>query len=262
MTARARRPRSHPLPRPERSAIRLIGYARASPEDAARNGPSLISQRQRIRAYARAQQWDLLRIESDAAVSGHAPPGERPALARALDAVRSGAAGGIAVVALDRLSRNAIETLLLIERSKQEGWRLVAFDQALDTGTATGALVAEVMVEVAGMYRDQIRERTRSALDQVAREGRARSRLTPYGWRTGRGRTRVERGDRGKLRPHAEEQKTLQRMLRLRSEGTGPQSIAEQLNAAGRRRREGRPWTRQTVWRTLERCAQRPKRTR
>lgn len=262
MTARVRRPRSRALPRPETSAIRLIGYARASREDAARNGTSLTSQRQRIRAYARAQEWELLGIEADAEVSGHAAPGERPGLTRALTALGSGAADGIAVVALDRLSRNAIETLLLVERSKREGWRLVALDQALDTGTATGALVAEVMVEVAGMYREQIRERTRSALEQVAREGRARSRLTPYGWRTGRGRSRVERGDRGKLRPHAEEQKTLQRMLRLRSTGEGPQSIAEQLNAEGRRRREGRPWTRQTVWRTLERSAQRPKRTR
>ena len=262
MSARTRRPRSRPLPRSERSAIRLIGYARASREDAARNGTSLSSQRQRIRAYARAQQWELLQIEVDAAVSGHAAPAERPALTRALAALGSGRADGIAVAALDRLSRNAIETLLLIERSQREGWRLVALDQSLDTGTATGALVAEVMVEVAGMYREQIRERTRSALDRVAREGRARSRLTPYGWRTGRGRIRVERGDRGKLRPHVEEQQTLQQMLRLRSDGKGPQFIAEQLNAKGRRRREGRPWTRQTVWRTLERCAQRPKRTR
>ena len=63
MTARVRRPRSRSLPRPERSAIRLIGYARASREDAARGGTSLTSQRQRIRAYARAQQWELLGID-------------------------------------------------------------------------------------------------------------------------------------------------------------------------------------------------------
>ena len=41
-------------------------------------------------------------------------------------------------------------------------------------------------------------------------------------------------------------------MLKLRDQKNGPQAIAMKLNTEGRMRRCGKPWTRQTLWRTLD----------
>ncbi len=231
---------------------RLIGYARVSSDEQARNGISLRSQRERIRAYAEANNVELVRIETDDGVSGFKAPEKRPAMDRALTSVRAGDSDGIVAIALDRLSRNAIETMLLIESSEREGWRLVAMDLALDTGTATGKMVAHVMAAVAQMYRDQISERTQDALDRVAREGRGRSGIVPFGWRTAAGGLRTRKGDRRPLVKHPGEQKTLTSMRRLRAGGKGWQAMADHLNRQGHRTRNGKRWDRKNVWAILD----------
>ena len=77
---------------------RLIGYARVSSDEQARNGISLRSQRERIRAYAEANDVELIRIETDDGVSGFKAPDKRPAMNRALTSVRAGDSDGIVAV--------------------------------------------------------------------------------------------------------------------------------------------------------------------
>ncbi len=65
MTARTARRQRRKAARKTRQRPRLIGYARVSSEDQARSGISLSSQRQRIRAYAEANDCELVRVASD-----------------------------------------------------------------------------------------------------------------------------------------------------------------------------------------------------
>ncbi len=173
-------------------------------------------------------------------------------MARALESIKSGEADGIVAIALDRLSRNAIETMLLIERSEREGWRLIAMDLALDTGTSTGKMTAHALAAVAQMYRDQISERTQDALDRVARDGRARSRFIPYGFRTARGGTRSVKGDRSPLVKHDGEQKILATARRMRKNGRTFQAVADHLNSRGHRTRSGKLWSLKNPWAILD----------
>ena len=252
MTARTARRQRRKAARKPRQRPRLIGYARVSSEDQARNGVSLSSQRQRIRAYAEANDYELIRVASDDGVSGFKAPDKRPAMAKALESIKSREADGIVAIALDRLSRNAIETTLLIERSEKEGWRLIAMDLALDTGTSTGKMTAHVLAAVAQMYRDQISERTQDALDRLAQQGRARSRHIPYGFRTARGGTRSVKGDHSPLVKHEQEQKILATARRMRKNGRTLQGVADHLNSRGQRRRGGKPWDRSNLWAILD----------
>ena len=232
-------------------APRLIGYCRVSSDEQARNGVSLADQAERIEAHAKASGYQLLSIESDRGVSGYKAPERRPAMKRALAAVKAGEADGIVAIALDRLSRNALEFMKLVDESDKQGWRLISMDLNLDTGTATGKLVANVLASVAQLYRDQISERTQGALDHIAREGRPRSRDLPFGWRTASGKAKTEKGDRARIVKHPEEQRTLAKMLRMDKKGDGPQKIANALNEAGIRTRNGKRWYRQLVHQTL-----------
>ncbi len=105
--------------------------------------------------------------------------------------------------------------------------------------------------------RDTTSEPTIAGLDAIAREGRSRSRFTPYGWRTARGGTKTAKGDRSPLVKHSGEQKTLRRMSRLQDRDESGQAIADKINAEGHRTRNSREWTRQVVWRTLKRFDER-----
>ena len=139
---------------------------------------SLAAQHERLTAYCTAHGLELVGVEQDAGVSGKVAPAQRPGLARALEAVRRGDAHGVVVLRLDRLSRSTRDVLDLVDETRQGSWRLVSVSEHLDTGSAAGRLVVTVLAALSEMEREQVAERTRFALDAIAREGRGRSRPT------------------------------------------------------------------------------------
>jgi DNA invertase Pin-like site-specific DNA recombinase len=231
------------------AAPRLIGYVRVSTADQADRGLSLAAQRDRLEAYATAAGFVLAGLEQDAGLSGGLAPHKRPGLARALEAVRRGDADGIVVTKLDRLSRSTKDTLALVEEADRRGYRLVSVAEALDTGTATGRFVVTLLGALGQMEREQIGERTATAMARIAREGRARSRFLPFGYRLeGSDATEATKGDRTPLERDEGEAAILEAMLALRAEGKRALRIANALNAKGTvNPRTGAPWNRGTV---------------
>lgn len=241
--------------------IRLVGYARVSTEEQAEKGVSLAAQRRRLRAFCEAHDYALASIEVDAGVSGKTAPQRRDGLSRALQAVRSGEADGMVSLKLDRLSRRTRDTLDLVEASQREGWRLLSVSEALDTGTAAGRMVVTILAALAQMEREQVGERTSVGMDQIAREGRARSYRLPFGYRVkGSTATTLKAGDRRPLVQDKGEKKILRRMLQLREDGLGARRIARALNEDGIvNPRTGRPWnfgTVASILRTADRRAE------
>ena len=88
----------------------------------------------------------------------------RPGLAEALDAVDSGAAAGIIVAKLDRLSRSLVDFAGLMARAQAGGWNLVALDLGIDLATPAGEFMANVLASAAQWERRIIGQRTRDAL--------------------------------------------------------------------------------------------------
>jgi len=148
--------------------MRIVGYVRVSSAEQASSGLGLEGQRTAITEEAQRRGWELVAIYEDAAASGKSTNG-RPGLAQALEAVETDAAAGIVVAKLDRLSRSIVDFGTLLERSRKNGWALVALDLGVDTSSAAGELVANVMVSVAQWERRAIGDRTRAAL-QVKRD--------------------------------------------------------------------------------------------
>src|SRR5258705_5443621 len=86
---------------PGDSPLRLVGYARVSTEEQAREGVSLEAQRERLQAYCTAHGYELVGLESENGASGKITPAKRPRLAKALDRVQKGEADGILALKLD-----------------------------------------------------------------------------------------------------------------------------------------------------------------
>jgi DNA invertase Pin-like site-specific DNA recombinase len=135
--------------------VTTLGYVRVSTGEQGESGLGL-----------EAQRAAVLRVHPDAEIVAEVGSGRtvegRPALAGLLARLEP---GDVLVVAkLDRLSRSVADFAGLLGRSRRDGWRLVALDLGVDTGTAAGELVATVLAAVAAWEVRTISDRTIAAL--------------------------------------------------------------------------------------------------
>jgi DNA invertase Pin-like site-specific DNA recombinase len=149
--------------------MRVIGYVRLSKAAlGTADGYGLDAQRQAITAEAARRGVEIVSIESDNGASGKTGT-VKLGLERALLALATHQADTLMVAKLDRIARSSLDFAKLLERSRVEGWRIVALDMGLDTSTAVGEVVATVLMAFAAFERRIISERTIASL-QVARE--------------------------------------------------------------------------------------------
>ena len=119
----------------------------ADEEGGADRGVSLDAQRAKAEAYAALYDLELVAVEIDAGVSAKSL--DRPALARALALLDAGEADALLVVKLDRLTRSVGDLGALVKRCNRGGWALLSVSEQVDTRTAAGRLVLNVLASVA-----------------------------------------------------------------------------------------------------------------
>ena len=142
--------------------MKAIGYIRVSTDEQAREGISLAAQEAKIRAYCDLYDLDLVRVVVDAGVS--AKTLHRPGLGEALAALDGGEAEALVIAKLDRLTRSVADWGTLIDRYFAKRCALLSVADQIDTRTAAGRLVLNVLVSVAQWEREAIGERTVAAL--------------------------------------------------------------------------------------------------
>jgi site-specific DNA recombinase len=216
--------------------LRAIGYVRVSTERQAGEGVSLEAQAAKVRAMATVQGATLLRIVEDAGASGKSL--QRPGLAELLAAIEGRAVDVVIVAKLDRLTRSVRDLADLLERFAKRGVSLVSVAESLDTGTAAGRLVLNVMASVSQWEREAIGERTRDALRHKKALGQ-RVGTVPFG--------HAISCDGATLVQDPEEQRVLGLIRAHRSAGLTLRQIANELNAQGSRTRRGSRWQLRSV---------------
>src|ERR1017187_3863960 len=221
--------------------MRAIGYVRVSTDKQAEKGVSLEAQAEKIRAMAVVQGVELLDILIDAGESAKSL--DRPAMARLQAMVDGREVQTVIIAKLDRLTRSVKDLAELMERFQKRGVSLVSVAESLDTGSAAGRLVLNIMTAVSQWEREAIGERTRDAMrhkkSKLEYIGNA-----PYGFRLAADGKHVE--------PEPGEQAILERIQRLRKTGKSLRKIADELNRNGILTRQGSPWRHEYVVRLLK----------
>jgi DNA invertase Pin-like site-specific DNA recombinase len=138
---------------------RVIGLGRASTND---QKLSRDVQETRIRHWCLANDLELVGFLYDDGISGKTL--DRPAVKLALQMLEDGRADGIIVFKLDRLTRNLTELNYLIDRYFKDKFALISVSEVLDTTTASGRLVINILGSAAQWERETISERTKAAL--------------------------------------------------------------------------------------------------
>ena len=211
--------------------MKLIGYLRVSTEEQATGGQSLRAQRERLEAWARLYEHELVEVLEDPGASGKSLEG-RPGLAEALRRLEAGAADGLLVAKLDRLTRSVRDLGELLERVFARAC-LVSVAEQIDTSTAAGRLVVHVLGAVAQWERETIAERTREVLRSMKARG-LRTGSVPHGRRLGL--------DGSTLELDADELEAALLARKLRRRGASLRAIGLELWRAGHYSRRGGPW--------------------
>jgi DNA invertase Pin-like site-specific DNA recombinase len=105
---------------------------------------------------------------------------DRPELHRLLDQLRKDDV--LVVWRLDRLSRSLRDVLMIMERIKEAEAGFRSLTEAIDTTTAPGRMILQMVGAFAEFERAILRERTKAGLDAARKRGRIggrRSKLRP-----------------------------------------------------------------------------------
>ncbi len=159
------------------------GYTRVSLFDQAVEGFSLDSQADAIRAYVQAKSWTLLRIYTDAGLSG--TRSDRPALESLLDDARQGRVDVVVVYAVDRFFRNLQELLKTLNELQQLNVAFISISENIDFTSPWGKLALAVLGTLAEIYIDKLSDDTRRGKRQRARDGYWNG-SPPFGYCRGR----------------------------------------------------------------------------
>jgi DNA invertase Pin-like site-specific DNA recombinase len=220
---------------------RAIAYVRVSTDKQADHGVSLEAQQAKVRAYASLYDLDLVDVVVDAGASAKSL--DRPGLARVLALVESGAVDAVVVCKLDRLTRSVADLGTLVDRYFRRA-ALLSVAEQIDTRSAAGRLVLNVLGSVAQWEREAIGERTSAAMAHKASQGEFTGGRVPYGYAL---------ADDGVALVEVEAEQAVVREARtLRASGLSLRAVAAELAARGFVARTGRAFGAEMVRRMTE----------
>lgn len=218
-------------------------YKRVSTAEQAEEGVSLKMQESRGKRHATLQGWQLLSVESDPARSGRTT-NRRPGLERALQQVCEHR-GVLIVYSLSRMARSVRDAFAIVDRLRESGADLVSLTEPIDTTSPMGKAFFGILAVLAELESDLTSERVRAAMEHKRRERkRWFGGRIPYGWRMS--------ADGSHVVQVRSEQANIAKMRRWRKAGKGFGWIAQRLQRAGAKTKQGKKsWGRMTIRRIL-----------
>ena len=242
--------------------MKCVAYQRFSPRptDVCE---SLEFQEDFLRKYAEFAQLEIAESIREPEVSARLVPLRKRDGGRRLWELTTGATPQYRVVIayrIDRLFRSVIDgntTLAAWRRSGVACHFAAEGGQSINTETATGRFIVNILLAKCEYEPDLTSERTASAMARHMANGRAMGGTPPYGKR--RGPLRDVGG--GVMRPTWEddpaEQAVIAQVKLLAEAGLNSYAIAEQLEVEGVPSRSGNGWSHVTIGRIIDRLQNR-----
>jgi DNA invertase Pin-like site-specific DNA recombinase len=213
-----------------RSAI----YTRVSTEDQAKEGFSLDAQLDKLRSYCNARDWSIAGEYIDDGYSGRNV--KRPAYSRMLNEMDKWDI--LLVIKMDRIHRNSKNFMLMMEDLKKHEKEFVSMTESLDTSTAMGRFVMDIIQRIAQLESEQIGERVYTGMEQKARTNSGILGFNiPYGYDYVNGNLLINK----------DEAKYVKTIFSLYLRGMSMKKISNELNSKNIPTKHNGKWGSQTV---------------
>ena len=220
--------------------VRVAIYTRVSTEDQALEGFSLPAQRERLLAYCEAHDWTVSKMYEDDGYSGRYI--KRPGYEQMLNDRESW--DMILVLKMDRIHRNSRNFMEMMDNLHTWSKEFSSMQESLDTSTAMGRFVVDIIQRIAQLESEQIGERVYLAMKQKAKTvGGPLGGNIPFGYDYD-----IETG---KLILNEFESMMVEIIFQKYLVGKTSREIAEILNSRGFYRRDNKTWIKQSIAKIL-----------
>jgi len=206
------------------SNTKVIAYIRVSTDKQADQGHSLLAQQEKVNAYASLYDLDIIDYVIE---TGSAKNLNREGLQGALAQIKSGNAEALIVVKLDRLTRSVADLGYLVETYFHKAG-LLSVSEQIDTRSAAGRLVLNVLASVSQWEREAIGERTSAVRQSMKANGLYCGGSVPYG----------QMLVSGELVNNPNEQAIIARAKALKASGHSLRAIATKFSQEGLKTRK------------------------
>ena len=156
-------------------------YMRVSTEDQAREGFSLPEQKERLEAYCKFNDYNIVEYYKDAGISAKTG-NHRPEYKRMLEDGKQGKINMFIALKLDRVTRSVKDWESLIEFTEKYNIDLALVNDKIDTTTANGKMVSRIMMSVYQNEIERTSERTIIGLEGAIKQGHIPARA-PLGYK-------------------------------------------------------------------------------
>ncbi len=217
-----------------------IAYIRVSTDKQASEGVSIEAQQARIEQWCNLNGYQMVQVFIDAGISGKRMD-TRPELQKALASLKKGMA--LVTYSLSRLARSTKDALTISETVSKKKGDLVSLSEQINTTTAAGKMMFQMMSVLAEFERNLTAERTASALQHKKQTRQKYTNITPFGFAA------ID----GRLIEVEQEVQVVSEIRQARSQGTTLQAIADDLNGRGIPTKTGKQWQPATIHLLLKR---------
>ena len=213
-------------------------YARVSTEDQAKEGFSLNSQTEKLRNYCKAREWKIIGEYIDDGYSGRNT--KRKAYLKMMNSIDKWDI--LLVMKMDRIHRNSKNFMIMIEQLRQKNKEFVSMTESLDTSTAMGRFVMDIIQRIAQLESEQIGERVYDGMRQKAKIGKGLlGSPAPFGYMY----------KNGELLSIEQEEKILKKIFSAYLSGKSMNMISNWLNESRIQSKKNGTWYRMTISRIL-----------
>ena len=219
--------------------LRAAIYTRVSTEDQAKEGFSLDAQLEKLRSYCKARDWQIGGEYIDDGYSGRNI--KRPQYSKMLSELDKWDI--LLVIKMDRIHRNSKNFMMMMEYLKKEEKEFVSMTESLDTSTAMGRFVMDIIQRIAQLESEQIGERVYSGMEQKAKtNGGMLGFNIPYGY---------DYNNQGLL-INNDEAKIIRQIFSDYLNGLSMKKISDKLNRQNIPTKKNKTWASQTISRILK----------
>jgi site-specific DNA recombinase len=170
--------------KPSGEATEKVGlYLRVSSEEQ-REKETIRIQDEFLHQYCRLYGLEVAGVYADNGVSGTVPLHERPGGRCLLEDAKAERFGTVLVSKLDRLGRSLLVIVDAHDRLDALGVSLRSGHEPIDTSTASGRLIFQMLASFAEYDRENIRERTQAGLHRAFKNGKHLGAI-PFGYDVG-----------------------------------------------------------------------------
>jgi DNA invertase Pin-like site-specific DNA recombinase len=183
-----------------------------------RDGFSISAQREKLKAYCVAQDWDNFKFYVDEGIS--AKDTNRPQLNILLNHIQQGLITTVLVYRLDRLTRSVMDLYKLLDTFDKYNCAFKSATEVYDTSTAMGRMFITIVAALAQWERENLGERVKMGQIEKARQGEY-SAKAPFGF---------DKNQHSKLVINESESKVVLDMVRKVEEGYSIRQLATHLD--------------------------------